>query len=86
MGGEKPTWGAVWRDPALLITFWVTGQFFLLILLFSIWPSRLDPEAKQTLLQAYVVGFTAAWGYWLGSSASSRSKDQMLAGGKEKQG
>lgn len=76
---EEKTWGQVWREPALLISFWVTGQFFALIVLFGTYPIKMDPEAKMTILQAYVVAFSAVWGYWLGSSAGSKQKDALLA-------
>lgn len=73
------TWGSVFKDRAMLITLWITVQFFILILLFSIWPSRMDIEAKETVLQTYIVAFTAAWGYWLGSSVGSKQKDKIIA-------
>jgi hypothetical protein len=74
-----PPWRDVFKDPALIITLWVTGQFFALIIIFSQWPSQMAMEAKQVILQAYVVAFTAAWGYWLGSSSGSKLKDRTIA-------
>lgn len=73
------TWGTVFKDRAMVITLLVTGQFFFLILLFSIWPSRMDIEAKETVLQTYIVAFTASWGFWLGSSVGSKDKDKTIA-------
>jgi hypothetical protein len=74
----EKTWGSILKDPAILITFWITGQFFVLILIFNWYPGQMGLEAKQIILQAYVVAFTASWGFWLGSSASSRAKDEKL--------
>jgi hypothetical protein len=74
----EKTWGQVFKDPAVLITFWVTTQFFILILVFNFYPSPMAAEAKQVILQTYVVAFTACWGYWLGSSSGSRTKGEQL--------
>ena len=78
MNTEK-TWGQILKDPALLISFFISSQFFVLVLVFAYYPSNMDPEAKQVILQSYVVAFTAIWGYWLGSSVGSKQKDQKLA-------
>ena len=77
---EHKSWGDVLKDPALIIALWVTTQFFLLILTFSFWPSRMDTEAKSVILQTYVIGFTASWSFFLGSSAGSKQKDAVLKG------
>jgi hypothetical protein len=63
------------RDPAMLITMFVMMQFFILIILFGAGWIHMEETAKQTLLQTYTVAFTASWGFWLGSSAGSKSKE-----------
>jgi len=75
---DNKTWGQVLKDPALIISLWVSTQFFVLIIFFSLWANQMANEAKQVILQAYVVAFTAVWGYWLGSSAGSKQKDAAL--------
>jgi hypothetical protein len=82
-GPVSKTWGEVFKDPAMLITVLVTTQFFILILVFNFYPSPMAMEAKQVILQTYVVAFTACWGFWLGSSAGSKNKDDKLAATKE---
>ena len=67
-------------DKPFLITLVVMFQFFFLIVYFSAEPSQMANEAKQIVLQAYVVAFSAGWGFWLGSSHSSQQKDKVIAG------
>jgi hypothetical protein len=64
------------KDPAMFIALFVMFQFFVLIIIFGAGWIRMGDEAKETILQTYVVAFTAAWGFWLGSSAGSKSKDR----------
>jgi hypothetical protein len=64
------------KDPAMLIALFVMTQFFVLILLFGVGWIKMGDEAKEVILQTYVVAFTASWGFWLGSSAGSKAKDQ----------
>jgi hypothetical protein len=79
---DKPTWGDVFKDPALIISLVIMFQFFFLIIMYSQKPSQMAVEAKQVILQAYVSVFTGAVWYWLGSTNGSKMKDKLLA--KEK--
>jgi hypothetical protein len=36
-------------------------------------------DAKNIVLQSYVVAFSAGWGFWIGSSHSSQLKDKTIA-------
>jgi hypothetical protein len=80
---DKKTWGDVLKDPVLLITFLITGQFFVLILVFNFYAGHMEREAKSIILQTYVVAFGASWGFWLGTSNSSRAKNELLAKNNE---
>jgi len=64
-------------DPAMFIALFVMMQFFALIIMFGTGWLKGSDEAKETILQTYVVAFTAAWGFWLGSSAGSKAKDKQ---------
>jgi hypothetical protein len=78
MPGQK-TWGQVFCDQVMVIALVIMFQFFALILVFAFWTVNMDPAAKSTILQTYVVGFTAAWGFFIGSSTGSKSKDAIIA-------
>ncbi len=77
---EPETFRNVITDKPFLVTLVVMFQFFFLIIYFSAEPSQMANEAKQIVLQAYVVAFSAGWGFWLGSSHSSQQKDKVIAG------
>jgi len=64
------------KDPSMVIALFIMGQFFVLIVLFGAGWIKMGEEAKETILQTYVVAFTASWGFWLGSSSGSKQKDQ----------
>ena len=63
------TWGELFRDPVLIVALVIMFQFFALILVFAIKPNNImNDAAKATILQTYVIAFTAAWGYYIGAS------------------
>jgi hypothetical protein len=64
------------KEPAMFVALVVIVQFFALIVLFGAGWIRMEETAKSTILQTYVVAFTASWGFWLGSSHGSKTKDQ----------
>lgn len=71
------------KEPQMIISLWITGQFFLLIVGFGCGVLKLANDTTSVVLQTYIVAFTAAWGYWLGSSSGSKAKD-VLKGVTEK--
>jgi len=60
-----------WKDPRLWLTF-------TLIALFAGAYFR-ETQPDQMMKGAMIAAFAAAYGYWLGSSSGSRSKDELLA-------
>lgn len=70
------TWMEMVKEPAMFIALFIMVQFFALIVLFGTGWLKMNDEAKQVILQTYVVAFTAAWGFWLGSSSGSKMKDR----------
>jgi hypothetical protein len=78
---EPETFRNVFTDKAFLITLVIMFQFFFLIIYFSAEPSQMATDAKNIILQAYVVAFSAGWGFWIGSSHSSQQKDKIIAKG-----
>jgi len=60
-----------WKDPRLWLTF-------TLIALFAAAYFR-ETQPDQMMKGAMIAAFAAAYGYWLGSSSGSRSKDELLA-------
>ncbi len=85
MPDEPTTPRTILREPQFIFSLWITGQFFVLIVLFGMKWLVLEPQLESTVIQTYVVAFTASWGYWLGTSASSKGKDDVIAkqlGGK----
>ena len=50
-------------------------QFYTLILIFAFFKIAMDQTAKSTILQTFVIAYTAAWSFWIGSSYS-KGKEQ----------
>jgi len=67
------------------VTGWRDPRFFLALLLIGIFAGAYFNEEKpdQMMKGAMIAAFAAAYGYWLGSSSGSRSKDELLAKGEE---
>lgn len=79
----EPTWGSVFKDKAMIISLVIMFQFFALIIIFSQFKSQMQTEAKGIILQTYVIAFSLAYGYFIGSSSSSKDKDKTIADIKE---
>jgi hypothetical protein len=75
----EKTLGQTLKEPVMIIALTIMWQFFALIVIFAFWTVNMDPAAKSTILQTFVVGFTASWGFFLGSSTGSKSKDSIVA-------
>jgi hypothetical protein len=75
----EKTWGQTLKEPVMIIALTIMWQFFALIMVFAFWTVNMDPAAKSTILQTFVVGFTASWGFFLGSSTGSKAKDAIVA-------
>lgn len=82
-GAEMTGTGPVWRQigaglliGALSLTIILGGGVLFWQMLES---PQLDPGQKGLVLGALLAAFTSAVGYWFGSSASGRLKDQTIA-------
>jgi hypothetical protein len=64
------TWGDIFKDQTLIIAIIIMFQFFALILIFAFYKTGMNDQAKSIILQTYVIAFTAAWGYFIGSSVA----------------
>jgi len=77
------TWSEILREPQMIICLFIQSTFALLIILFGVgYLKDMDVRAKEIVLQTYVAAFTASWMYWIGSSAGSKAKDQIIKGEK----
>lgn len=74
--GERTLWYLI-QEPQMLIALIIMVMFMGLVFMFGLGFLKMDVEAKQTILQAMIVAFTASWSYWLGSSSGSKMKDQQ---------
>lgn len=71
------------KDPQMLIAQAVLWQFFLLIVGFGITKGgahvlQLDAATQNKVLDYYAIAFTAAWGFYLGSSSGSKDKSDTI--------
>jgi hypothetical protein len=64
------TWGDIFKDRTMVIALVIMFQFFGLILIFAFYKTNMVDQAKNIILQTYVIAFTAAWGYFIGSSVA----------------
>jgi hypothetical protein len=78
MPSEK-TWSDVLKSQPMVVALVIMTQFFALIVIFAFWAVNMDSTAKSTILQTYVIAFTASWGFFIGSSTGSKSKDGIIA-------
>jgi hypothetical protein len=67
---NNKTWGDIFKDRTLIVAFVIMFQFFALILIFAFYKTNMVDQAKNIILQTYVIAFTAAWGYFIGSSVA----------------
>lgn len=71
---------SIW--PGILSALEILGFFGVLgFLIFHGFPKEMDEFSKgiiQTMIGAVVVGYAAVRAFWLGSSAGSQSKDQLI--------
>lgn len=73
------SWSETLREPQMIIALSIQLTFAILIVLFGVgYLKDMDVRAKEIVLQTYVAAFTASWMYWIGSSAGSKSKDQII--------
>lgn len=70
--------GSFFWEPAFIISVLISFQFFALVVLFGVNWIKLDAQLESTVIQTYVVAFTASWSYWLGTSSGSKSKDDTI--------
>ena len=69
------TFREVFTDHTFLICLVIMFQFYTLILVFAFFKIEMDVTAKSTILQTFVIAYTAAWSFWIGSSVGSKMKD-----------
>lgn len=82
-GAEMTGTGPVWRQVGAGLLIGVLSLTIILgggVLFWQMLESpQLDPGQKGLVLGALLAAFTSAVGYWFGSSASGRLKDQTIA-------
>lgn len=61
------------------ITTMIFGIFFMSFYLTVMERIATNNVAAQQMVGAIIAAFTGAWGFWLGSSRSSQSKDNVIA-------
>jgi hypothetical protein len=71
--GSRTQWMPV------LITAMIFGIFFMSFYLTVMERIATNNVAAQQMVGAIIAAFTGAWGFWLGSSRSSQSKDNVIA-------
>lgn len=65
---------------SVIVSIFALAVFAMAILV--AWLAK-DPTTLQILLGAAATNATTAVGYWLGSSAGSRAKDEIIARGNQ---